>query len=162
MVPDAVQNQVVMLPISGEVLVSVINNPIRTKRSHHIQIPCTAYTGDIRAKGFGDLHSEGTHTSGRAVNQYLVSRLNVSLVAEALERGESRHWYGSRLLECHISGLCDQCRLGSTYILGKGAAAGSKYLVAGLELCDLAANQFDLACNIDAEPGELWPAQPGA
>jgi hypothetical protein len=44
-----------------------------------------------------------------AIYQDLLARLNLSLVAQTLQGGESRHRHRSRLLEQHIGRLACQC-----------------------------------------------------
>src|SRR5882762_6657522 len=124
MVPNAVENQVVTLAALGEILLSVINDLIRTDGSDHFHIPRTAYACDFRAERLSDLHSERAHASRCAVNQGLLSRLDVPLVAKTLQCGESRYRYGGCLLEGHVIRLHHQCRLGSAHILGEGALRG--------------------------------------
>ena|SRR5205085_1727360 len=81
MVPNAVENQIITLPRFGEILLGVINDVICADGSDHVHIPRTAYAGDFCAERFGNLHSERTHASRRTVDQDLLSRLNLSLVA---------------------------------------------------------------------------------
>ena len=98
----------------------------------------------------------------------LLYRLNVSLVAKALQRGEGRHRYGSRLLERDVIRLHDQYRLGSANILGKGPLpmnpdfgprslrvidTHAEHFVAGFELLYVPASRFNDAGHVDA-----WPA----
>ena len=82
MVSDAIEKQVVTLPALGEILLGVINDPIRADGSDHVHIPRTAYAGHLCAERLGDLHRERTHASRRTVNQDLLARLNLSLVAQ--------------------------------------------------------------------------------
>src|SRR5712691_10421790 len=150
MIPSAVENQVITLPTFGEILSSVINDVIRADGSDHVHIPGTAYASDLCAERLGDLHSEGTHASRRPINEDLLPRLKVSLVAKTLQCGECRHRCRSRLLKRHAIWLHDQCRLGSTHILGKGPTARAEHLVAWFELRYVPANRFDLAGHINA------------
>src|SRR5574337_415296 len=145
MVPNAVENQVVTLPTLAEILLGVINDVLRADGSHHVHIPRAAYAGHIRAERLGDLHSERTHASRRTVNQDLLPRLNLSLVAKTLQCRECRHRHGSRFLKRHVIWLHGQVRLGSTRILGKRPTARSEHLVAWFELRYVPANRFDLA-----------------
>src|SRR5712692_2146101 len=98
MVPNAVEKEVVALPTFGEILSSVINDVIRADGSDHVHIPRTAYASNIRPEPLGDLHSERTHAARRTVNQDLLPRPNLSLVAKTLQCGECRDRYRSRLL----------------------------------------------------------------
>src|SRR5438067_9913778 len=114
MVPNAVENQIITLPRFGEILLGVINDVICADGSDHVHIPRTAYAGDFCAERFGNLHSERTHASRRTVDQDLLSRLNLSLVAKTLQCGECRHRCRSRLLKRHVIRLHDQYGLGNT------------------------------------------------
>src|SRR5271165_4733442 len=134
MVQNAVENYVVTVLTFGEIFLAVVNDLIRADGSDHIHIPRTAHASNLCAERLGDLHSERTHASRRTVNQDPLSRLNVSLVAKTLQRGECRHAYRSRLLKCHIIWLHGQCRLGSARIFGEGPTARAEHLVAWFEL----------------------------
>src|SRR6266704_4571622 len=175
MVPHAVENQVVTLFTFGEILAPVINDVIRPDGSDHLHIPRAAYSGHRCAERLGDLHSESTHTSGSAVNQDLLPRLNLSLAAKSLQCRERRYRCRSCLLKRHAIWLQEQCRLGSTRILGKSPLADpdvktrsvrvadthAEHVVAWFELRYVPANRFDLACHINAESRDLWFAQAG-
>src|SRR5712691_9274002 len=109
MVRHQVENYVVLLTAAGEILSRVINDVMCADGADHFHIPRTANTGNLSAKRFGDLYSEGTHASGGAVNQDLLAGLNLSLVAKTLQGGESGHRHRSRLLKRHIIRLQRQC-----------------------------------------------------
>src|SRR5271157_1509862 len=168
MVPNAVENQVITLPTLGEILLGVINDVICADGSDHVHIPRTAYASNLCSERLGDLHSERTHASRRTVDQDLLPRLNVSLVAKALQRRECRHRYGSCLLKRHVIRLQDQYRLRSTHILSKGplpmdpdfytrsmrvADTRAEHLVAWFELRCVPAHCLNHAGHINA-----WPA----
>lgn len=53
-------------------------------------------------------HDERTHSSRRAVDQNLLSRLNVSIITKTLQGSERCHRYRSCLLEGHVVRLDDQ------------------------------------------------------
>src|SRR5271157_5013582 len=176
MVPNAVENQVITLPTLGEILLGVINDVICADGSDHVHIPRTAHASNLCTERLGDLHSERTHASRRTVNQNLLPRLNLSLVAKTLQCGECRHRYGGCLLEGDIIRLHGQYRLGSTHILGKGSLAmepdfgtrslrvtdtHAKHLVAGFELRDVSPHRFHLAGHINAGSRGFWFAQAG-
>src|ERR1700693_6270379 len=105
MIPYRVEKQVVTLPAPGEILLSVVNDPICADGSDHVHIPRTAYAGHICAERLGDLHSERTHASRCTVNQDPLPRLNLSFVAKTLQWGACRHRYSGRLLKRHVIGL---------------------------------------------------------
>src|ERR1700733_3658878 len=123
MVPYVVEKQVVTLPAPGEILLGVINDLIRANGSDQVHISGAAYAGYVRAEPLGELHSERTHTSRGAVDQDLLPRPNLSLVAKTLQCSECRHTCGSRLLERQVIRFGGQCRFGRTHILREGPTA---------------------------------------
>jgi hypothetical protein len=72
MVRHEVENQIVMLSTFCEILSGVINDVICAEGSDHSNVPRTANTRNFRAERLGDLHSEGTHASRGAIDQYLL------------------------------------------------------------------------------------------
>src|SRR5215469_7315533 len=150
MIRDEIENQIPALPTFSEILLGVINDPISTDGSHHVHISCTAHAGNLCAEGFGDLDRECTHASRRPINQDLLPRLDLPLVAKPLQCGECRNSYRPRLLKRHAIRLHGQSRLGSTRILGKRPTAGSKHCVAWLELGYVLADRLNLASHITA------------
>ena len=81
----------------------------------------------------GELYRERPHPSSRADDQHLLARPNLSHVAERLKGGEARRRNGGRLLEGEACRLRSERRFARTRVLGEGAAAGAKHLVAPLE-----------------------------
>src|SRR5258708_5783271 len=145
MVRHEVENYVVLFSIARKILSSVINDVICADGADHFHIPRTANAGNLSAKRFGDLYSERTHASGGAIDQDLLARLNLSLVAKTLQGGESRHRRRARLLKRHVMRLHRQCRLAGARILCKRPRARAEHLVARLELRNVPADSFDLA-----------------
>src|SRR5438552_10859462 len=120
MIRNVVENDVVTFRTFSEILFRVIDDVIRAERSNKIDIPRTADASHICAERLGDLHSECSHTSGRAVNQNLLPRLNLSFVAKALQRGDARYVERSRLLNSDVSRYQHDCPLNPpTYIPAK-------------------------------------------
>src|ERR1700676_3431210 len=109
MISYGVENQVITLPAPGEILLGVVDDLICADRSNHVHVPCTAYASHICAERPGDLHSERTHASRRAVHQDLLPAPDLSLVAKTLQCGECRDRYGSCLLERHVIRFHDYC-----------------------------------------------------
>src|SRR5450755_814233 len=161
MVGNEVYEYVVTLPTFREIFPGVINDLVCADGSDHVHIPRTAYPGHLCAERLGDLHSERAHASRRPVNQDVLSRPNLSLVAKTLQRGECRDRYRRCLLERHVIRLHDACRLGSTRILRKGPTARAKDRVSRFELVYLPANRLNLAGHVNAQSLDLWFAQPG-
>src|SRR5215472_15498008 len=159
MVHKAIENQVVTLPALREILLRIINHLIRAHGPDHFHIPRAAHASHIRAQRLGDLHCEGTHASGRTIDQDLLPRLNVSLVPKTLQCRECRDRRGSRLLKRQVLRLDGQSRLRSTHVLGEGTFTYTEHFVAWLELRYLPANCFHLSGHINAGSFEPWLAQ---
>src|SRR5207302_203615 len=69
------KNQVIPLPISGEIFLRVINDVVCTNRAHDVHIPRAAYGSHFSPKRFGKLHRKRTDTSRRTMNQNLLPLL---------------------------------------------------------------------------------------
>src|ERR1700736_759882 len=103
MVRNIVENDVVTFRAFSEILFRVINDMVRAERSHKIDIPRTADTGHIRAERLGDLDRECSHSPRSAINQDLLTRLNLSLVANSLQSRNARDVNRSRLFKSDVS-----------------------------------------------------------
>src|SRR6267143_5764960 len=110
MIRHEIENQIVMFSTFREILSGVINQRVCADGSDHFNVPRTANARNFSAERLGDLHSERTHASSRTVNQDLLPRLDLSLVAKALQGGDSRQGYRSRLLKRRVIRFQDQCR----------------------------------------------------
>src|SRR5207253_2311429 len=89
-VSHRVVDDVVPLPAVGEILLCVIDDMVRADRADQVHIPGAAHAGYLGAEYLRDLHGEGPHTSRSAIDQDLLSRLDLCLIAKALQRGERR------------------------------------------------------------------------
>ena len=173
MVPDAVENQVVALPASGEILPCVINDVICADRPDQIHIPRTAYATDLGAEPLSDLHRERTHAARRTINEDLMPCLNFSLVtrlSSPCNAVNAATGAETGLLEGHVIRLQDQGRLVSTRILGKGplgnpdsesrglrvSDAGSEHLVTCFVPGHVPAHGCNLAGHIDTQSCGFW------
>src|SRR5215470_18146173 len=107
MVPHAVEQEVVMVPACGEILLGVINHVVCAQRSDQVYIPRTTDASHLCTQRLGDLHGEGPHASRRTVHQDCLPRLKVSHVAKTLQGGECCYRDGSRLLEREVVWLLD-------------------------------------------------------
>src|SRR5438270_12166926 len=115
------------------------------------QVPRATDGGQLRPKRLRDLHREGTYSSGGAVDQNLLSRLNVSLVAKTLQRGKSGHCDRGRLLEGDVIRLRHQCSLRSTDILRYRSISRAENFIAWFELGDIFPHRLHRARAIDPE-----------
>src|SRR2546429_1694481 len=140
------KNEVIPLPIFGEIFWGVINDMFCPNRAHHVHIPRAAHASHFSPERFGNLHRKRSHTTRRTMNQHLLSWLNLSFSAQALQGGDCRERDGRCFFECHIGRFQRQCLFTSTHILGKSAPTTlgqvSEYLITWLELLDVPANRF--------------------
>src|SRR6266540_5334328 len=109
MVRHEIEDHIVVFTTAGEILSRVINDLVCADGPDHFHIPRTANAGNLSPKRLPDLYSESTHASGGAIYQDLLAGLNLPLVAQTLQGGESRHRHRSRLLDRHVSRLPCQC-----------------------------------------------------
>src|SRR6266516_8190273 len=154
------KNQVIPLPISGEIFLRVINDMVCTNRAHYVQIPRAAYGGDFSPKRFGNLHRKRTHTTTRTMNQHLLPLLNVSFIAKALQGGESRLRDGCCFLKRESGRFQDQCIFRNSYIFGKTAktilGCVSEYLITCLKLFYVSADRINSSRNVRSEYRVFW------
>src|SRR2546428_9781303 len=143
MVPGDVEDQVITLPISREVLSGVIDDPVGAKRPDHVHVPRAAHRSHVRSERPSDLDGKGTHASRRPVNQDLLPGPTVSFVTQPLQAGDCRHRYRGRLLKCQVGWLPDDSNLANGDILGKGPYAHAEDLIAGLKFGQVPANRLD-------------------
>ena len=162
MVPDVVENQVVAFRALGEILFGVIDDVIGADRSDHVYVSRAAHAGDVCPERLGDLHGERTHASRRAIDQDLLPRLNLSLVAETLQRRDCGDPHGSRLLERQVGRLQRHCSiLSNQHVLRERTGPPAENLITWFEPIDVPADRFDRTCKVDAQSCDLWFTQPG-
>src|SRR5882724_12579276 len=160
MVRNIVENDVITFRTVSEILFRVIDDVIRAERSHKIDIARTANTSDVRAERFRDLDCERPNTSRRAVNQDLLPRLNLSLVAKGLQSRDASYVNGRRLLKRHVGRFQRDCPLGApTYILGERPASATEDVIAWFELGHILTDGFNCPRKIDTKLYVLWFAQ---
>src|SRR6266566_3615616 len=149
------KNQVIPLPISGEIFLRVINDMVCTHRAHSVHIPRAAYGGDFSPKRFGKLYRKRTYTTRRTMNQNLLPWLNLSFIAKALQGDECRLRYGCCFLKRYIGRFQDQCIFRNRDIFGKTAktilGCVSEYLITWLKLFYISANCFNPSRNVRSE-----------
>src|SRR5205807_6842313 len=116
MVGNVIEDHVVTLAALGEILFCVIDDVIGADRSDKIEVACPTNSRDLCAKRLGDLHGEGSYTSGRAVDQNLLPGLNLS-ITQALQRSKSGQRNRGGLLKRNVRRLDDQGSFGSNCIL---------------------------------------------
>src|SRR5436309_16015342 len=115
------KNEVIALPIFGEIFLGVINDLVCANRAHHVYIPRAAHGSDASPERFGKLHRKRSHTTTRTINQHLLSELYLSFRAKALQGGDCREMDGRCFLEGLIGWFQRHRIFTRTYILGKSA-----------------------------------------
>src|ERR1035437_9866334 len=130
MVPHVVEDEVVALLTLSEVLMGVVDDMVGTDGADHVDVPRAANGCHFGAEGLGDLHGERPDASGRAVDQDLLTGLDLPLIAQQLQGGGCRYPDGRGLLKREVGRLGDEVVRTGTGILGKGACAPAEYLVA--------------------------------
>src|SRR2546428_13072417 len=102
MVRHVVEDEVVAVPVSGEVLTRVIDDVVGADRAHHLHVLRAAYAGHLGAERFGDLDGERPDASGRVFDQYLATWDDHSLLAKDLVRLGCGATVGRGLLEREV------------------------------------------------------------
>src|SRR5206468_1122692 len=144
----------------GEILFGVIDHVICAKRSHKIGITRAANAGHIRAERLGYLHRECAHPSRRTVDQHPLTRLNLSFVADRLQRRNARYVDGRRLFKSDIRWFQRDCSMRTrTNVLGKGASLSTEYFISWFELRYILTDCFHRSRKVNAHSRVLWFAQ---
>src|SRR5947207_15881166 len=105
MVTNEIEDQVVTFGPIGEIFFGIINHVIGSDRADKLDVARAANAGHFRAERFRELHRESTNASGRPVHQALLTGMNVTFVAETLQRGDGRDSNRGRLLEWDVVAL---------------------------------------------------------
>src|SRR6266516_5566170 len=154
------KNQVIPLPIVGEIFLRVINDVVCTNRAHYVHIPFAEYGGDFSPKRFGKLYRKRTYTTRRTMNQNLLPWLNVSFIAKALQGDECRLRYGCCFLKRYTGRFQDQCIFRNRDIFGQTAktilGCVSEYLITCLKLFYVSADSFNSSSNVRSEYRVFW------
>ena len=156
MVRDVVEDEVVALPASREVVLGVVDDVIGTYGSDHLHVAGAAHAGHLGTERPGNLHGEGADAPGSAVDQDLLPGADA---AQGLEGDLSGHRYGRRLLEREVDRLQCKLILRSGRVLGIRANRRPEDLVAGLEARYAAADGLDNPRHVRAANADLRLAQ---
>src|SRR3954468_7722465 len=149
MAPDQIEHHVVTLRALGEVLARVVDDLVRAKRTNHLDVPRAADAGHARSERLRDLHGERANATRCAVDQDVMPRLNLPLIANGGECGERRVSDRGRLFEREIGWLRQEVVLCSTRVLGEGAFAPTEHLIARSKLMHVRPDCLDLAGYVD-------------
>ena len=139
----------------------VVDDVVGAERAHQLDVARAAHAGDFGAVVLGDLHGERADAAGRAVDQHLLSRLDLALVAQALQCGDRRDRHGRSLLERHVGGLQRDARGSRARRRTRRHAPSAPPNTSspGLKLRDVLADGFDGAGEVDADARVLRRAE---
>ncbi len=85
------KDQVVTLSLPGEIFSGVVDHMVSPQGAGLLHIARAAHGSHLGAEGFGDLHGEGPHPAGCAVDQHLLPRPYLTFIAQTLQGGDARH-----------------------------------------------------------------------
>src|ERR1035437_95425 len=154
------KNQIVMPPVLREIFSRIVDHMISAKRFRSIQITRAAHGSDLSSEGLGNLNCKSANAAGCAIDENLLSRLDVSLVAQALKGSERRYRDGRRSLERKAGRLQHHLIFFGAHILRKGPAAPSEDCITRLELGYIPADGFQHPGHINTQPDNFRLAQP--
>src|SRR6266508_4488088 len=141
--PRDVQNQVVVLAASSEVLPRVVDHAIGTERSRLLDVPRAADSRYLCTERLRDLDCECAYPPGGAVDEDLLSRPKLPVVAQTLERGERCDRHGRRLLERQVRRLSrDFHRHGDVLGERSASALSAEDVVTRVKVGDVLADRF--------------------
>ncbi len=133
---------------------------IRADGPDHVHLRGAAHTGDFRSESLRNLYGEGSDSSRRADDQNPLPRLDLPVVAQALQGGQAGDGDRRRLLEGEVRGPVRELLLPSERILGEGALADAEHLVAGLEAGHVLADRLHDPGEVHAGYGGLGHTEP--
>src|SRR2546423_1005626 len=159
MVPDVVEDEVVAFLTLGEVLPGVVDDMVSADRSDHVDVLRAAHACHLGTERFGDLHRERSEASRRAVDQNLVTWLDLPLVAKQLQcRGCGDPDRGC-LLEREAGRLWHEVVRRGARVLGKGARAPAENLIAWAQLRHARTDGLHRPGDIRSRDSVLYLAQ---
>src|SRR5262249_51144851 len=94
-----VDDQVVPLVLACEVLAGVVEHAIGAERTRLLDVASAADGGHVRAEGLRDLDGEGSDAARGAVDEHALARLELAVIPDPLERGQSGDPHRRGLLE---------------------------------------------------------------
>src|SRR5439155_13862303 len=107
--------------------------------------------GHLCAQILRDLHSKGTDSSRRPVDEDFLPRLNLSVITQTLQCSETCDRYTSSLLKRDVRRLHRYCPIRAwAKILGKSTDFIAKHFITGFELRYVLAHGFNRARVINA------------
>src|SRR5262249_43758665 len=126
MIPAHRHDQIIALPLLGEIFLRVIDDMVRAKSACLVHIPRATHGRDLGSERLGDLHGKGSYAPRGTLNQDLLSGSNVSLISQSLQRGDGSYRDGRRCLIREIGGLERKPVFSSTRKFGKSPMPNPK------------------------------------
>ena len=170
-VPGNVDDQVVALGAAGEIRLRVVDHVVCADRADQLQLLRAVHARHVRAVRLRELESERSHTTAGAVDQDLLPRLQLLLVAgEVRVRDQPGGGDGRGLLERQPGRLQRERGFGNRRVLGKGAAVVpliaadclAEHLVTRVKPCHVLSDRLDAPCHVRSRNRVLRLAQPGS
>src|SRR3954471_19094510 len=142
-----------------EVVAGVVDEMIGPEGADRVQLRGTAHARDLRSKRLGDLDGEGSDASRRTDDQYLLPGLDLSVVANRLQRGERGDGDRSRLGERQLRRLGRELVRSRACVLGERRLADAEHGVARYERSHARPNRLDRSRETVAGVAVLRPAE---
>jgi hypothetical protein len=99
--PERIKYQIILLSISSEIFLGVINDMVCAERTHKVLHARVIHPGNLSPIQFGKLHCKRTGATAGPTDQHLLPRLDLSFTANPLQGYHCRLRDGSYFLECH-------------------------------------------------------------
>src|SRR5436853_7195072 len=94
-----VADQVVAWSVLGEIFLGIVDYVICAEGTDQVYIPCVGHGRDFGYESLGNLHRERSYSTARAVDKYLLSGLELPIVADRV--------YGDDCGDVDCSGFCN-------------------------------------------------------
>ena len=150
-----VGDQVVALPLAGEVDARVVEHAVGAERTRLLDVARAADGGHVRPERLRDLDGERPDAAGGSVDQHPLTGLEPAVIAQPLERGQSGDPHRRGLLERDVRRLPDD--VGRAHVLGEGAVPAAEHLVAGREVGHVLPHGLHDSREVGAEEWALRP-----
>ena len=154
-VAHVVEDEVVALRALREVVLGVVDDVVSPDGADPLHVAAAAHAGHLGAERLGDLDGERAHATRRTIDEDLLARLNLAVVAEKLQRGGGGNAHGRGLLEGDVRWLPNEMVLGRGHVLGEGALAPAEDLVACSKSLHVLADRLDSPCDIGSRNADL-------
>jgi|SRR5215210_1570939 len=154
-----IKYQIILFPILGEVFLGVINDMVCSNRAHKVQLVGVIHPSHLSPVYFGKLHCNRTGTTTGAIDQNLLSWLDLSLIANPLQGDHCRLRDSRYFLKCHTGWFQCQPVFRRTHILCKTAQTRqdvSEDFITWSKSTDVSASHFDSTGYVRSEYLLTW------